>query len=114
MSSTSDVALTDHSWTSFFHGQGWYGFQWPLLMAWMILLMTYFFGGWCEDLMHRCCGLKKLGESDLNENIDTYWASLDEGDRKWSVREEENNRKLLLDQMLTNNSYQQLISTKPT
>ena len=70
-------------------------------MAWMILLLTYFFGDWCEDVMHRCCGLKKLGESDINEDIDVYWAALDDHDRKWSKMEEENNQRLLIDAMLT-------------
>ena len=108
MTSTTDVPLTDHLWTSVFTGNGWAGFQWPLLMAFFILLMTYFFGEWCEDVMHRCCGLKKLGESDLNEDIDTYWNSLDEGDFKWTAMEAENTRKLLIDEMMLDSAKKNL------
>ena len=55
-----------------------------------------------------CSGLKKLGESDLNEDIDTYWNSLDEGDFKWTKMEAENTRKLLIDEMMLDSAKQHL------
>jgi len=50
----------------------------------------------------------------LDEEIDNYWAALDEGDRKWSVKEEENSHKLLTGEILTKEQYSRLLNMKPT
>jgi len=51
-----------------------------------MLLIIYFFGNCLEALLAKCCESIKIGNilDELNEDIDNYWAALDEGDRKWS------------------------------
>jgi hypothetical protein len=37
----------------------------------------------------------KVGELELDEDIDNYYKCLDDDDREWSIKEEENCRKVL-------------------
>jgi len=50
----------------------------------------------------------KIGDIELNESIDNYWASLDDDDRKWSIEEERNARSLLTSKILTDEQQQRL------
>lgn len=43
----------------------------------------------------------KIGDMELDEDIGTYWESLDEQDRKWSKEEEHNARKNLANMRIT-------------
>ena len=55
-----------------------------------------------------------IGDIELNEDIDNYWASLDDEDRKWSQREEENSKTALNMPLLTDNMYQTMMRTPKT
>jgi hypothetical protein len=57
----------------------------------------------------------KIGEIQVDEDIDNYWASLDRQDRKWSVAEEKNNRALCGGlRVLTDPQFKQLCETPIT
>lgn len=50
-----------------------------------------------------------LGEIELDEDIDNYWASLDHDQRNWSICEEINSRKMLNGLgMLTDEQFERL------
>ena len=74
----------------------------------MFLLFIFFFGSWLEKCLGKCCPNLMIGDIELNEEIDNYWAALDDGDRKWSRKEEENARNLLTSKILTDSQYQRL------
>ena len=67
-------------------------------------------------MLDKCCKGWIIGRvaDDLNEDIDNYWASLDEEDRKWSTKEEEHAKTLLTSQLLTDEQYQRLKSVPMT
>ena len=114
MSSTQDTPITSHTYGSVFDPDGWVGVKWPLLVALIILSVLYFCGSWIEALLAKCCEALRIGDIELNEEIDNYWAALDSNDREWSQKEEENNRNLPISQLLTDEQYDRLNSTKPT
>jgi hypothetical protein len=39
--------------------------------------------------------LLKKSKIEIEENIPNYWTALDENDRRWTIEEEKNSRKLL-------------------
>lgn len=43
----------------------------------------------------------EIGDIELDEDIDNYWASLDEKDRNWAIKEDEYATKTLGLQLLT-------------
>lgn len=105
MTSTTDCPLVGHSYGSIFSGDGWSGFYWVMLLAFICLLLVFFFGKCFERCIAKCFPSISIGDIELNEAIDNYWASLDDGDRKWSLREEENARSLLTSALLTDTQF---------
>jgi len=55
-----------------------------------------------------------IGDIEIDEDIDMYWAVLDDHDRKWSQREEHNNRACLNLPLLTDEMYDKMESTPKT
>lgn len=108
------VMLTDHTYSIIFDSRGWVGFQWPLLLIFVALLIIYFIGKHVEKCLGRCCPSIMIGDIELNESIDNYWASLDDEDRKWSQKEEENARNLLTSKILTDSQKQRLDTVPKT
>ena len=39
--------------------------------------------------------LLEKSKIDIEENLPNYWTALDENDRRWTIKEEENSRNLL-------------------
>ena len=66
-----------------------------MLMALVLLTFIYFLGSRIEKCLACCFPSLMIGDIELDESIENYWASLDKQDRKWSQREEENARNLL-------------------
>lgn len=66
------------------------------------------------NLLYGCFESLKIGNIELNEDIANYWASLDEEDRKWSTKEEENARSALKTKILTDSQYERLKSVPMT
>lgn len=89
----SDTPLTDHTYGDFFSKDGWNAPAWPLALMFILFLIQFFFGGWIGQWLVQCFPSLKIGNIELNEEIDTYWNSLDDHDRKWSIAEEEHFRK---------------------
>ena len=89
--------VTGHVFGTVFGGDGWAGLKWPLLMAAIFHTFIYFFGSYLEKLLGMCCKNLIVGDIELNEDISKYWSALDENDRNWSIKEEENSRNLLID-----------------
>ena len=56
----------------------------------------------------------QIGDIELDEDIDNYWAALDENDRKWAIREEENARNALNMPIMTEQSLGNLKKSEPT
>lgn len=98
---STDTYITDHTMGSIFTGEGWSGIKWPLLVAFIILNIVWYFGEWCVKMMERCFPNLAIGDIEVNEDLGKYWASLDEQDRKWSLKEEENTRVALKTKILT-------------
>jgi hypothetical protein len=84
----SDTPLTGHSAANVFGSKGWEAPAWPLLLFAIIFIIQYFFGNMMYEQLTRCFPSLKIGDITLNEDIDTYWNSLDDHDRKWSDEEE--------------------------
>lgn len=112
ITNTKDVVVTDHVFRTVFGFGGWDGLKWPLLMAAIFHTIIYFFGTYLEKLLALCCKNLIVGDIDLNEDISKYWASLDENDRNWSIKEEENAQRLLIDKILTKDQYNRLMESK--
>ena len=114
MTSTDHVTVTSHTYMSVFKDDGWEGFKWPMLMALILLTFVYFLGNKIEKCIAFCFPNLMIGDIELDESIDNYWASLDDEDRKWSQREEENTRNLLTSKILTDAQKERLDTVPKT
>lgn len=84
----SDTPITGHTMADPFHASGWAAPAWPLLLCALLLIIHLFFGEWIGEALVRCFPSLEIGNVELNEEIDTYWNSLDNHDREWSIAEE--------------------------
>ena len=84
-----------------------------MLGSLMLLLLIYFFGCPIAKTIEKCFPSFAIGNIELNEGLDTYWASLTEEDRKWAQSEEQNARKLGMP-MLSDEQFNMLNSTPMT
>lgn len=114
ITNTKDVVVTGHVFGTVFGGGGWDGLKWPLLMAAIFHTFIYFFGTHLEKLLALCCSSLIVGDIDLNEDISKYWSALDENDRNWAKKEEENARNLLTSNILTEAQYDALENSTQT
>lgn len=86
-----------------FRTAGWESPTWPLMLACFFSIVVYFAWKHLEKCLIRFFPSLEIGDVDLDEDLDNFWKSLDDHDRNWSVKEEENLRdvmpgtKLLLD-----------------
>jgi len=53
----------------------------------------------------------KVGDLKVDEDLDNYFHTLDEHDRKWSIKEEENARSVLRMKILNDETLHRLKST---
>ena len=111
---TADVLASDHKVGIIFSGRGWTGPLWTMLVGLILLLVLKICGNWIGKKIERCFPSLAIGEIELDEDIDSYWASLDDDDRKWSQREEANSRTALSMQLLTERQYHAMMSTEKT
>ena len=84
----SSTKPTGHTAGDFFNSQGWKSPAWPLLVMMIVLSLIFWFGDLINDLIARVFPQFKIGNIEINEDIDRYWVSLDEEDRKWTIEEE--------------------------
>lgn len=105
---STDTYVTSHTMGGLFSGQGWDGIKWPMLVAFIVLNLVWYLGDCLQKCVYECFPSLEIGDIEINEDIDNYWASLDEEDRKWSTKEEENARDALKMNILTDAQFDRL------
>lgn len=107
---TSTVMDSNHVWWEAITGEGYQlGPGLPLILMFWILLILIIFRLPLYNLLRTCCpSFIKVGEMELDEDIDNYFACLDDHDRNWSLKEEENSRKVLGMNILTDETVKKL------
>ena len=114
MEYSTDTYITNHTMGTVFSGQGWEGIKWPMFVAFLILNIIWYAGDCLQNWLYECFPVLRIGDIEINEDIDNYWACLDEEDRKWSTREEENARSELRMHILTDEQFDRLKTEKQT
>ena len=74
--------------------------------AFVALFLWNFFSVSIKACFKCCC--PDDDDLEIDEDIANYWSSLDENDRKWSIREELNSRDALNLSILTDDQYERL------
>ena len=98
----------------FFTSRGWTGPLWTMLLGFILLVVLKVAGGWIGKKIEACFPSFAIGDIELDEDIDSYWSSLDDEDRKWSQREETNSRSALNMPLLTEKQYNDMMNTNKT
>jgi len=112
-----DAFMTDHIWYQAFTPAGIFSAGPGGILA--ILFYIYFVYLVSKELVHvfikKCCGGLKLFIEDINvdEQIDEFQNCLDEDDRQWTVKEEENARSYGMMTML-NHTLEEIKDSKMT
>ena len=95
-----DIAMHtyDRVWTDaeFYKAPGW-----PLLALFFFLLLNQVIGSAIMRCLTFCFPSLEIGDIELDEDIDNYWASLDDKDRNWAIKEDEYATRTLGLQLLT-------------
>lgn len=109
-----DVRQSGHYWYSVFTPDGYTnGPAFPLIVMFWVLFILLFFKKYIYiALVWISPSFFKVGELDLDEDIDNYYNCLDAHDRKWSIKEEENCRKVLGMKIITDDALEKLKTTK--
>lgn len=102
----SDIRITGHRYVSVFKAEG-YVHQpgMPLLvMFWFMGIVTIFRNS-IYNVFVRVFPKTRVGDFEIDEGLDNYFNTLDDHDRQWSIKEEENcrnvmNMKILNDETL--------------
>jgi len=111
---SNDTYISGHTMGSVFESAGWEGLKWPLMVAFLILNILWYFGTWLVNQLTKCFPNLAIGDIEVNEDLASYWDSLDAEDRKWSLKEEENARGPLKTKILTDEQYAALQASKQT
>jgi len=111
---STDVYLCGHTMGSVFSSDGWDGIKWTMMVGFILLNIVWYFGEPLMNLLSEYFPSLKIGDIEVNEDIDNYWATLDEEDHKWSLREEENTRQALKISILTDDQFDRLKSRTMT
>lgn len=82
-------------------------------MSFIFLFVLYFFGYSIGKAIEKCMPSFGIGDIELTECLDSYWASLSEEDRKWAQAEELNSRALGMP-MLSGDQFDKLNSMAMT
>lgn len=111
----SDTRETDHVALDIFTANGWSTPAFPLLVMCLLTLFFCWFGCYIMPCFEKCCPKIRIAAIDIDQPIDSYFASCDEHDRNWTVMEEENSRQNLNNlKILTDDAYEKMRDTKPT
>jgi len=68
---------------------------WPYLLFFWVWLAYLTIGEWTWKIVVHYFPSLEIGDVDINEDIDNYYKALDDGDRLWTIKEEENCRNVL-------------------
>lgn len=105
--------LTDHLWSSALDEKNLdLNLALPFFtMAIFYFCMNFFKGAICS-ILSFICPCCRVGEIKLNEGLDNYYNALEEEDRNWLIKEEENCRNQLNFNTLTTDNLKKLRSAK--
>ena len=65
-----------------------------MMFIFIVLNLVWYFGNLIQKGLYKIFPSLEIGDIEINEDIDNYWVTLDSDDRKWSIEEENNSRKL--------------------
>lgn len=89
----SDVRKSGHIWTSVFTAEAYdKNPGMPLLIAFWIVLFGTIFRHIAFKYGAKIFPSIKIGDIEIDEDLDNYFNTLDDHDRNWSIKEEENSR----------------------
>lgn len=88
----SAVFESQHLWTSVFTPAGWAAPAWPMIFTFFVVLSFCLFGGLIFSQLKKISPFFKIGDVEIDENLPDYWDALDDVDKNWSYKEEENMR----------------------
>lgn len=91
----NSTSLSGHVMGEVFESAGWILPAWPYLVAFCMLIMHLTLGKWIYKCVYKCFPQLEIGDVDLDEEIDNYYKALNDEDRKWSIKEEENSRQVI-------------------
>lgn len=109
---SDDVKKTGHIWTEVFKAVG-YKSQpgMPLLIMFWALLLLIIFRNSLYKLWTKLFPSSKVGDFEIDEDLDNYFHTLDDHDRQWSIKEEENCRNVMNMRILNDETLEKLRTT---
>ena len=105
---------TEHTIDRVFTGDFKTAPAWPLLAAFGLLLFCQLFGSMIMRCFVWCFPSLEIGDISLDEDIDNYWAALDEKDRNWATKEDQHATEKLGLQIFTKKQKAALANSKMT
>jgi hypothetical protein len=111
--SSSDVKKTGHVFSEVFTSKA-YSAQpaMPLLLTFWFFLFGIVFRGILYKIVTRFFPKLKIGDLEIDEDLDNYFHTLDDHDRNWSIKEEEYSRDVLKMKILDDETLEKLRTTK--
>lgn len=109
-----DVRATHHVWTEVFSGTA-YEMRPALILIlafWVFLFGTIFRSWIYKSLAALFPNAIKVGDMEIDEDLDNYFNTLDDHDRNWSIKEEENARSVLNMKTLDDETLHRLRTTR--
>lgn len=110
---TSEVRVTNHVWYEVFTSSA-YQIQpaFPLILTFWIVFIGVLTRNTLFKYIASHFRWLRVGQFELDEDLDNYFNSLDEHDRNWSIKEEENCREVMKMKILNDETFEKLKNTK--
>ena len=113
MTHSTDVVKTGHIYSEVFTASA-YSAQpaMPFLILFWIFLFGTVFRTFIFKWITFLFPVLKIGDLEIDEDLDNYFNCIDDVDRNWSIKEEENARSTLNMKILNDETLTKLRSTK--
>jgi len=108
----TDADISEHTIVGFFLGDFAATPAWPLVVILVTLILNLICGSRIFRFFVMLYPDLEIGDVQIDEDIDNYWASLDEKDREWSIKEDKYSKETLRLQILTNEQSARLNSAE--
>jgi len=107
---------TEHVWTDVFFGNmlAKNPQALPIFIAFWFFLITIFFRNFLYSAITKCFPSMKIGAFHIEEDLPNYFAAVDDHDRNWSIKEEENSRNNLRMTIMMDETLEKLKTTEPS
>lgn len=103
--------ITQHTYVQVFTKEGYSAPAWPLLIMTYILGFVYLLGPVIQIGLSKLFPNYIIGDIEVENNMDNYWATLDDTDRNWTIKEEQNSRRLKQGlRQLSDDAYERLLA----